>query len=65
MHGARKVLAFNGVEVGDLIDADEDVLHVRTTDGHEIAISAKAVFESRGGVVRLICYDTGIHRWAV
>jgi hypothetical protein len=47
VHGAKKVFAFNGVEVGDLTEADEHVLRVRTGDGHEIAISAKAVFDSR------------------
>ena len=65
VHSATKVLAFNGVEVGELVEADEDVVRFRNQEGRVVTISAQAVFQHRGGVVRLICYDTGLHRWEV
>ena len=65
MCSATRVLSFNGVEVGELVEAKEDVVHFRDPNGRLIAISAQAVLEHRGGVLRLICYDTGVHRWEV
>lgn len=62
--GAR-VLGYDGVEVGEVVEGDREALKVRRKDQTEMWLRGDAILAADDLRVTLICYASGVNRWGL
>jgi hypothetical protein len=60
--GAR-VVGYDGVEIGTVVEGDRERLKIRRKDETELWLNGEAVLCADGHTVTLICYAKGVARW--
>lgn len=63
MRAGMRVVGYDGVEVGHVVEGDRERLKVRRNDQTEMWLAGQAILAADSQSVTLICYANGVHRW--
>ncbi len=65
VRAGTRVVGYDGVEVGRVVEGDRERLKVRRKDQTEIWLAGQAILAADNDRVTLICYASGVGRWGV
>jgi hypothetical protein len=63
VRAGTRVVGYDGVEVGRVVEGDRERLRVRRSDQSELWVAGQAILDANENRVTLICYARGVTRW--